>query len=61
MSRWFRLLVIACAAGILPATFLRCDKAALNFQRGLYSGLGLSLSQYLVDTSLATVDQGDGG
>jgi len=43
--RWAGIL----AVGVLPAFVMRCDKAALNFQRGLYEGLGDSLSELLVE------------
>ena len=37
-------LAVACSA-TLPATVMRCDKAALNVQRGFYQGLGDELSE----------------
>ena len=37
IARW---LMIVVASGVLPAFILQCDKAALNFQRGLMQGLG---------------------
>ena len=48
MFRW----IVVCVAGVLPALVMRCDKAALNLQRGFFQGLGLSLSDTLVDQGL---------
>jgi len=56
-ERAVRWVFIVAAAGVLPAFVMRCDKAALNFQRGLYTGLGASLSQSLVDAGLLNLDQ----
>ena len=39
-GRIMRWLVIVGMSGILPGFIMRCDKAALNFQRGLFQGLG---------------------
>lgn len=50
-SRLFRWLLIVGAAGALPAFVMRCDKAALNIQRGLFQGLG----EDIADTLLAQV------
>lgn len=47
-ARWLALI----GAAVLPAFVMRCDKAALNVQRGFYEGLGLSLSQVLVEQGL---------
>jgi len=52
--RWLRLLMVG-LVGVLPAFIMRCDKAALNFQRGLMQGLGedvgdLILAQFPTDT-----------
>jgi len=47
-----RRLMIVLAAGVLPAFVMRCDKAALNFQRGFFQGLGLNVSEALVDGGL---------
>ena len=52
--RWLRLLMVG-LVGVLPAFVMRCDKAALNFQRGLMQGLGedvgdLILAQFPTDT-----------
>ena len=44
------------AAGMLPAFIMRCDKAALNVQRGFYEGLGLSVSQLLVEQGFLNPD-----
>ena len=39
-SRVVRWLMVVGTAGVLPAFIMNCDKAALNFQRGLLQGLG---------------------
>jgi hypothetical protein len=44
--------VLIAVAGVLPAFIMRCDKAALNFQRGFFQGLGLSVSETLVNGGL---------
>ena len=49
LSRTARWMMVFAISGILPAVFMRCDKAALNFQRGLFTGLGVGVSQVLVD------------
>jgi len=46
MVRW---LVVVASAGILPAFILRCDKAALNFQRGLFEGLGEEVAVWVLE------------
>ena len=46
--RFVRSLMIFAAAGFLPAFVMRCDKAALNLQRGFWQGLGDNLSGLLV-------------
>lgn len=48
-QRMWRWMVVVCSAGLLPVVVMRCDKAALNFQRGLFHGLGQEVSTYLVD------------
>ena len=50
--RW----VLVAAAGVAPAFVMRCDKAALNFQRGLFQGLGLSVSESLVGDGLINLE-----
>ena len=55
-ERAVRWAFVVAAAGVMPAFVMRCDKAALNFQRGLYTGLGASLSQALVDAGLLNLD-----
>ena len=47
-SRVLRWLMIVAASGILPAFVLRCDKAALNFQRGLLQGLGEDVGDLII-------------
>ena len=47
-SRFVRWVMVVCAAGVLPAAIMRCDKAALNFQRGLYESLGDDVGSLLI-------------
>ena len=47
-SRFLRWLLIVGAAGVLPAFVMRCDKAALNFQRGLFIGLGEDVGALII-------------
>lgn len=47
--RMWRWVVVVCSAGLLPVVVMRCDKAALNFQRGLFWGMGEQVSALLVD------------
>ncbi len=54
--RFRRWLVLVAACGVLPAFFLRCDKAALNFQRGLFQGLGEDVGSLLLDQATGLVD-----
>ena len=35
-------------AGVMPAFVMRCDKAALNVQRGFFFGLGEQVSEMLL-------------
>ena len=51
--RVVRWLMIVSVSGLLPGFVMRCDKAALNFQRGLFQGLGLNISDMVVSQSLA--------
>ncbi len=53
-NRLFRWLVV-CAVGVTPGFVMRCDKAALNVQRTFYEGLGVALSEALVDQGLLTL------
>lgn len=48
-TRFARWVMLVASAGMLPAVVMRCDKAALNFQRGLYEGLGHSVSAFVLD------------
>ena len=49
MSQLVRWALAVSMTGLLPAFVLRCDKAALNFQRGLMQGLGFELSEALAE------------
>ena len=51
-KRILRRSLMMVAAGILPAFIMRCDKAALNFQRGFFEGLGFNVSALLVENGL---------
>jgi len=48
-SRVVRWLMVVASAGMLPAFVMRCDKAALNFQRGLFLGLGVGVAGWVID------------
>lgn len=48
LGRKFAWLVLT--IGLLPAWVLQCDKAALNFQRGFWYGLGWNASDSVADT-----------
>lgn len=54
--RFRRWLVLVTAFGMLPAFFLRCDKAALNFQRGLFQGLGEDVGGLILEQATGLVD-----
>ena len=56
VARW---LMIVAASGALPTFILRCDKAALNFQRGLLQGLGEDVGDYIVQQSIGITDTDD--
>ena len=49
--------MIVAASGVLPAFILQCDKAALNFQRGLLRGLGEDVGTLILD-SVTAADAG---
>jgi len=51
-ERAIRWVFVVAAAGVAPAFLMRCDKAVLNAQRGFFQGLGLSVSDALVDSGL---------
>ena len=57
-GRIMRWLVIVGMSGILPAFIMRCDKAALNFQRALFEELGVQASGLLVNQIPGDGDQG---
>jgi len=46
---YYKLVTLLLMGGFLPAFFLQCDKAALNFQRGFWQGLGDCVSDLLTD------------
>ena len=54
--RFRRWLVLVAASSILPAFVMRCDKAALNFQRGLFLGLGQDVSGLIVEQATGLTD-----
>lgn len=55
-ERAVRWVFVVAAAGVAPAFVMRCDKAALNVQRGFFRGLGLSVSDALVDAGLINLE-----
>ena len=58
-TRMVRWLMVVAASGVLPAFVMRCDKAALNFQRGLLQGLGEDIGDLIVQQSLSVTDTDD--
>ena len=55
-ERAVRWVFVVAAAGVAPAFVMRCDKAALNVQRGFFQGLGLSVSDALVNGGLINLE-----
>ena len=51
-NRIFRWMVILGMSGVLPAFVLRCDKAALQLQRGFFYGLGDAAAELVLDPDL---------
>lgn len=47
-KRFARWLILVGSAAVLPAFFLRCDKASLNLQRGFFWGLGEAIAAQVV-------------
>jgi hypothetical protein len=47
-----KLLYLAMLCGLLPAWVLRCDRAALNFQRGFWQGMGHNVSDLVTDAAI---------
>lgn len=47
-ERFYRYLMLFTASAMLPGFVMRCDKAALNFQRGFFEGLGIGVSEFLL-------------
>ena len=45
----YKMLALVVATAIMPAFLLRCDRAALNLQRGFWQGVGMNLSALVVD------------
>ena len=48
-ASWLRWLMIVGVAGFVPAFILRCDKAALNFERGFLQGLGEDVADLVLE------------
>ncbi len=46
---YFKAMALLALGAALPAFFLKCDRVALNFQRGFWQGLGDSISDLLTD------------
>ena len=57
LARLGRWLMVIAAAGVLPAFIMRCDKAALNFQRSLIQSMGADVGSLLI--SQISIDDGD--
>ena len=55
-ERAVRWVFVVAAAGVAPAFVMRCDKAALNVQRGFFQGLGLSVGEALVGDGLINLE-----
>ncbi len=53
-KRMLRWMMIVAVAGVLPAFLLRCDKASLNFQRGLMQGLGEDVGDFIIEQAGVT-------
>ncbi|MFQ5462300.1 MAG: hypothetical protein ACE5E5_06695 [Phycisphaerae bacterium] len=49
IRKWLLVLTMG---SMLPAFLLRCDKAALNFQRGLLQGLGEDVGDFILQQDL---------
>lgn len=56
LVRWF---MVVCTVGVLPAFILRCDKAALNFQRAFFQGLGEDAADAVLTFNTTADEQGD--
>jgi len=56
IPNWRRWAVVI-GAGVLPALLLRCDRMALNLQRGFFWGLGQEAAQIVTDM-VATAQDG---
>jgi hypothetical protein len=46
-----RIVCLFLVCGMLPAFFLKCDKASLNLQRGFWQGLGYNVSALLTQSA----------
>lgn len=46
-SRRLGWVVLFAGSTLFSSYFLRCDRAALNFQRGLFQGLGENVSDQI--------------
>jgi len=49
-------MMIVGASGVMPAFIMRCDKAALNFQRGLFFEFGMQTADWVFDPALWGLD-----
>lgn len=58
-GRFVRWMMIVGASGVLPAFVMRCDKAALNFQRGLFQELGEQAAGLVFDPALLGFGEAD--
>ncbi len=55
-GRFVRWMMIVGASGVMPAFVMRCDKAALNFQRALFEELGTQAAGLVFDPALFGFD-----
>lgn len=56
-SRVIRWIMLAFSAGLMPAFVMRCDKAALNLQRGFFWGLGEDVGDFVLSQFGGIVDE----
>jgi len=55
-GRFVRWMMIVGASGLMPAFIMRCDKAALNLQRGFLWGAGMQTAEWVFDPALWGLD-----
>ena len=57
-SIWLRWMVLVSCSAIVPGFVMRCDKAALNYQRAFWSGAGALTAQLVLDQIPDDTEQG---